>query len=322
MKAVQINKYGGLEVLEVNLNAVEPTLGAGQVLVEVHATSINPFDYFIIGGFMAKMVPLQFPSTMGGDFSGKIIKVDEKVTDFKVGDNVYGTAIVLSGGSGALAEIATVNPDRIAIQPKDIDFTTAASLPLVGSSAIQTLEDEIKLKANPTFAKATVGKQKILIHGGAGGIGSVAIQLAKHLGAYVATTVSGDDKEFVKSLGADEIIDYKTEKFEEKLKDFDAVYDTIGGEVMEKSFQVLKKDGIIASMKGQPNPELATQYGVTGIAINTKTNTDHLKRLTLLVESGVIKPQIDKVFNIDQAVEAYKYKKESHPRGKVVIKIK
>lgn len=312
MKAVQINKYGGPEVLEVNSSATEPTVGAGQVLVEVHATSINPFDYFVIGGFMAKMVPLKFPATMGGDFSGKIIKVDENVSDFKVGDEVYGTAIILGAGSGALAEKTSVKTDRIALKPKNIDFSTAASLPLVGSSAIQTLEDEIKLKAN----------QKILIHGGAGGIGSVAIQLAKHLGAYVATTVSEKDKAFVKNLGADEVIDYKLEKFEEKLKDYDAVYDTIGGEATDKSLQVLKKGGIIASMKGKPKEELAKQYEVTGIAINTKTNTEHLKRLTLLVESGVIKPQIDKVFNFEKAQEAYTYKKESHSRGKVVIKVK
>lgn len=312
MKAVQINKYGGPEVLEIIANADEPTIGVGQVLVEVHATSINPFDYFVIGGFMAKMAPLQFPVTVGGDFSGKIIKVDESISDYKVGDEVYGTAIILGAGSGALAEKAGVKIDRIAFKPKNIDFPTAASLPLVGSSAIQTLEDEIKLKAN----------QKILIHGGAGGIGSISIQLAKHLGAYVATTVAGKDKEFVKSLGADEVIDYKTERFEEKLKDYDAVYDTIGGKVMEKSFQVLKIGGAIASMKGQPNEELAKQYGVTGIAINTKTNHQHLQRLTLLVETGVIKPQIDKVFNFDQAKEAYTYKKESHPRGKIVIKIK
>lgn len=298
--------------MEVNANAAEPMIGSDQVLVDVQATSINPFDYFVISGYMEKMVPLKFPSTMGGDFSGKIIKVGKSISDFKIGDEVYGTAIILGAGTGALAELAGVKTDRIALKPKNLDFQAAASLPLVGSSAIQTLEDEIKLKLG----------QKILIHGGAGGIGSIAIQLAKYLGAYVATTVSGDDREFVKNLGADEIIDYKTEKFEEKLKDFDAVYDTIGGPVMEESFLVLKKGGVIASMKGQPNPDLATKYGVTGIAINTKTNTKHLNRLTELVQAGIIKPQVDKVFDFDQAKEAYIYKKDSHPRGKVVIKIK
>ena len=138
----------------------------------------------------------------------------------------------------------------------------------------------------------------------------------------MATTVSEKDKDFAKNLGADEIIDYKVEKFEEILKDFDAVFDTIGGDVMERSFKILKKGGVIVSMKGQPSPELASQYGVTGIAINTKTNTVHLSRVRELVEKNIIKPQVDKVFPLDQTKEAFTYKMQNHPRGKVVIKIK
>ncbi len=303
MKASQINQYGEIDAIQFKTDVVKPQAGGNQVLVEIHAASINPFDFFVIGGFMKDYIKNELPFTIGGDFAGKVVGSDEEV---------FGTAIILSGGSGALAEFASVNLDRMALKPKNLDFIAAASLPLVGSSAIQTLEKEIKLKPG----------QKILIHGGAGGIGSIAIQLAKHLGSYVATTVSGKDKEFVKSLGADVIIDYKTEKFDELLKDYDAVYDTIGGEVTEKSFKVLKKAGILASMKGQPNPDLANQYGVTGIAINTKTNSDHLKRLSELVEKGIVKPQVDKVFPLEQTGEAFKYKKESHQRGKVVIKIK
>lgn len=319
MKAIQINKYGGPEVLEINSNVVEPTAKSGQVLVEVHASSINPFDNIVLVGYMEKMMPLKFPTTMGGDFAGIITKIGDDVTDFKVGDQVYGQAIVFNGGSGSFAEFVVSNVKNIALKPKNINFEDAGSLPLVGSSAIQTLEDTFKLKAG----------DKILIHGGAGGIGSIAVQIAKSIGAYVAVTVSEKDKVFVKNLGADEIIDYKNQRFEEILKDYDFVYDTIGGETGDKSFQVLKKGlpagrqgGTIASMKGQPNEELAKQFGVTGIAINTQTNHVRLQRLTQLVESGIVKPRVDKVFLIDQTKLAFEYKASAHPQGKVVIKIK
>jgi len=312
MKAAQINKYGGPDVLEVYQNAPEPILKPGQVLVDVYASSINPFDNVILAGYMEKIMPLKFPTTMGGDFSGVISKVSDDETEYKVGNKVYGQAIVFNGGSGSFAEQVASNTKNLALKPKNIDFEEAASLPLVGSSAIQALEDSIKLKVG----------NKILIHGAAGGIGSIAVQIAKSIGAYVAVTVSEKDKEFAKQLGADEIIDYKNQKFEEILKGYDAVYDTIGGETLNKSFLILKKGGILTSMKGQPNPELATKFGVTGIAINTQTNGERLKRLTQLVESEIVKPRVDKVFSLDQIKEAFVYKQSAHPQGKVVIKIK
>ncbi len=312
MKAIQINKYGGPEVLEVNSNAVEPVVNSGQVLVEVHASSINPFDNIVLAGYMEKMMPLKFPTTMGGDFSGVVIKVFANETEFNVGDQVYGQAIVFNGGSGSFAELLISNTKNMSLKPKNINFIDAASLPLVGSSAIQALEDIIKLSSG----------QKILIHGGAGGIGSIAIQIAKSLGAYVTVTISEKDKQFVKQLGADEIIDHKTQVFEEILKDYDAVFDTAGGETTDRSFKVLKTGGILASMKGQPNEELAKQYGVRGVAINTQTNSQHLQKLTQLVESGIVKPRVDKIFNLDQIEEAFIYKQTSHPQGKVVIKIR
>lgn len=312
MKAVQINKYGGPEVLEINSNVVEPTVKSGQVLVEVHASSINPFDNIVLAGYMEKIMPLKFPATMGGDFAGIIKKIGDDVTDFKVGDQVYGQAIVFNGGSGSFAEFVVSNVKNIALKPKNINFEDAGSLPLVGSSAIQTLEDTFKLKAG----------DRILIHGGAGGIGSIAVQIAKSIGAYVAVTVSEKDKALVKNLGADEIIDYKNQKFEEILKNYDFVYDTIGGEIGNKSFQVLNKGGTIASMKGQPNEELAKQYGVIGIAINTQTNHERLQKLAQLVDSGTVKPHVDKVFDLNQIKDAFEYKASAHPQGKVVIKIK
>lgn len=312
MKAVQINKYGGPEVLEINPNVAEPAIKPGQVLIEVHASSINPFDGIVLAGFMEKMMPLKFPATLGGDFSGVIKQVAADVTDFKVGDEVYGQAIVFIGGSGSFAELLVANTKNIYLKPKNTNFFEAASLPLVGSAAIQSLEDVMKLAAG----------QKILIHGAAGGIGSIAIQIAKSLGAYVGVTVAEKDINFVKQLGADQIIDYKSQKFEEILKDYDAVFDTIGGEITQKSFLVLKKGGVLTSMKGQPDQELSIKYGVTGVAINAITNREHLQRLTQLVESGTVKPQVDKIFNLDQIKEAFIYKTTAHPRGKVVIKVK
>jgi NADPH:quinone reductase-like Zn-dependent oxidoreductase len=312
MKAVQINKYGGPEVLEINLSATEPVLKPGQVLVEVYASSINPFDNIVLAGYMEKMMPLKFPTTMGGDFSGVVSKVFDGEAEYKVGDQVYGQAIVFNGGSGSFAEQVASNAKSLALKPNNIDFLESASLPLVGSSAIQAIEDNIKLSTG----------QKILIHGAAGGIGSITVQIAKSIGAYVAVTVSGKDKEFAKQLGADEVIDHNNQKFEEILKDYDAVYDTIGGEITDRSFKVLKNGGILASMKGQPNPELATKFGVTGIAINTQTNSERLKRLTQLVESGIVKPRVDKIFSLDQIKDAFVYKQSAHPQGKVVIKIR
>lgn len=311
MKAVQINKYGGSEVLKVNSNTSEPQIKSGQVLVNTYASSINPFDNIVLAGYVAKMMPLTFPTTMGGDFSGVITKIADDVTNFKVGDKIYGQAIVFNGGSGSFAEQVVSNVKNIALMPKNINYEEAASLPLVGSSAIQTLENTFKLKNG----------DKILIHGGAGGIGSIAVQIAKSIGAYVATTVSQKDKVFVKNLGADVIIDYENKKFEEILKNYDFVYDTIGGEITDRSFKVLKKGGIIASMKGQPNEELVKQYGVTGVAINTMTNTARLQRLTELVDAGIVKPRVDKVFPLDKIREAFDYKLTKHPQGKVVIKI-
>lgn len=312
MKAAQYNRYGGPEVIEINDNALKPTPGSGQVLVEVHAASLNPFDYKLRLGYMKEMIPLKFPFTIGGDFSGVVMNLGKNVSEFKIGDKVYGQALVLTGASGAIAEFATSNVGNCALKPKNADFIQAASLPLVGASAIQALEEHIKLKRD----------QKILIHGGAGGIGHISVQLAKYLGAYVATTVSVDDMEFVKNLGADEVIDYKTQKFEEMLHDFDAVFDTVGGETAENSFKVLRKGGIIVSMLGAPNPELAQKQNVTAIGQNTKITSERLNRLTELVDNGDIKVHIDKVFSLNQTREAFEYFEKSHPRGKVVVKIK
>lgn len=312
MKAVQIKSYGGVGVLEINRDAARPVAGDGQVLVEIHAASINPFDWNVREGYVKDFMPLQFPATLGGDFAGIVAEAGKGATGFNIGDEVYGQAAVYSGGSGSFAEFARASVGKIAIKPKNINFLEAASLPLVGVSALQAIETHIGLKP----------KQSIFIHGGAGGIGSLAIQIAKAMGVYAATTVSTRDVDYAKSLGADEVIDFKTQKFEEMLSDFDAVFDTAGGEVTDKSFKVLKKGGIIVSMTGAPSNDLAKKYGVVAIGQNTDGNRERLDRLRELVESGKIKPQVDKVFAIDEVKEAFTHLETGHPRGKVVLRIR
>lgn len=308
MKAVQINSYGKPDVIAVNPEASAPTLTPDHVIVKVYAASINAIDWKLSLGNLSKNVPLQFPVTLGGDFAGVIT---EGVTGFAKGEEVYGSAIILGGGSGAMAEYASAPIKAIAKKPVHASWEEAAALPLVGVSALQALTEHMDLKSG----------QRILIHGGAGGIGSTAIQLAKSLGAYVVTTCGTRDVDFVKGLGADEVIDYKTQQFENLVKDMDGVYDTVGGETAEKSLGVLKKGGILVSMLGQTNPEKAQELGVTSIGQQTRITTERLDKLSELVDSGKIKIQVDKVYSLEQARDAFVYQEDIHPRGKVVIKV-
>jgi len=309
MKTIQFNAYGGPEVLEFHEDA-QPTLKPGQVLVENKSASINAIDWKVRAGYLQKFMPITFPATIGGDFAGVVVEVEKSVTGFKVGDEVYGQAIVLNGGSGTMAESVAANAANTALKPKNTNFEEAGALPLAGVSAVQAVEEHIKLQKG----------QKILIHGGAGGIGHMAIQYAKSLGAYVAATAGTKDVSFVKSLGADEVIDYKTQKFEEVIKDFDAVFDTVGGDTLAKSYSVLKKGGILVSM-GQINAETAKKFGVDAFGQMTVTDTTHLNRLTELVESGVIKVHIDKTFPLLETKDAFTYQETGHPQGKVVVTI-
>jgi NADPH:quinone reductase-like Zn-dependent oxidoreductase len=311
MKSVQIKKYGSSEVIEINQNAPEPILSVGKVLLVVKAAGVNPIDWKIREGFMQQKIQLQFPSTLGMDFSGVIKQVGEGVSAFKQGEEVYGQAAVSTGGSGAFAEIALAKADTIAHKPRNLSHAESAALPLVGVSAWQALVENIALSKD----------QKILIHGGAGGIGSIAIQLAKYLGAHIATTVSTNDKQFVQEMGANQMIDYKTQKFEDILNDYDAVFDTIGGETYRRSFKVLKKGGIIVSMLEQPNSELMNQYGVKAIFQFTQVNRDRLTKLAQWVDQNNIKVNVEKRFPLNEAGNALDYLKDIHPRGKVVLTV-
>jgi NADPH:quinone reductase-like Zn-dependent oxidoreductase len=284
------------------------------VLVTIKAAGVNPVDWKVREGFFKQMAPLQFPATLGMDFSGVIEKVGEGVSssDLKQGDEVYGQAGVLMGGSGAFAEMALAKSDTLAHKPRTLSHEHAAGLPLVGVSAWQALVETMRLSKG----------QKILIHGGAGGIGSIAIQLAKHLGAYVATTVSTNNIQFVKEdLGADEVIEYKSQRFEDILPhDYDAVIDTVGGETYTRSFKALKRgSGIIVSTLEQPNQELIDQFGVKAVWLFSQVNKERLTRLAEWVDQNNIRVNVERTFPLDEARTALDYQRDVHPRGKIVL---
>ena len=313
MKSAQMKGYGSSEVIQINMNTPSPNdPSAGKVLVRVKAAGVNPVDWKIREGYMRQMIPLQFPSPLGMDFSGTVEKVGEGFSDFRRGDGVYGQASILNGGSGAFAEMALANADTIAQKPKSLSHQEAAGLPLVGVSAWQALAETLGLQRG----------LKILIHGGAGGIGSIAIQLARYLGAYVATTVSTNDKQFAKELGADEVIDYRTQTFESLLHDHDAVFDTVGGETYSRSFKVLKRgSGVIVSMLEQPNQKMMEQFGVKAIFQFTQLNKERLTKLAQWVDQNNIRVNVDKTFPLEEAGKALDYQRDVHPRGKVVLAI-
>ena len=310
MKAAQINKYGDASVVNV-VDVDQPVARDGQVLVRVSAASLNPVDSAIRSGYFHEMMPVQFPATLGGDIAGEIIEVGSGVDGFVVGDKVYGQAAVIAGNSGAFAEYAASSASQLAKAPENISLNEAASLPLVGVSALQALTQHINLQP----------AQKILITGGAGGIGRIAIQIAKHIGAYVATTAAGEGISAAKNLGADEVIDYKSQDFTEILNDYDAVFDTVGGEGFAKTLTILKKGGVAVTMAAQPDEAQAQELGVTAQAQMTNVTTEALSQLRELVKNEVVKPQIGKVFSLDEIQEAFTVRDAGTVSGKVVLEI-
>lgn len=311
MKSARIDEYGDSSVIKI-VDIENPTPNEGQVLVEVHASSINPFDTAIRSGAMKEFIPLELPITPGGDIAGVVTEIGQGVDGFARGDKVYGQANVVAGSSGAFAEYAVTKAGHIAKMPSNLDFQKAASLPLVGVSAWQALVKHIDLKS----------QQKIFIHGGAGGIGTVAIQIAKNIGAHVATTATGKGLEYVKGLGVDEVIDYKSQDFAEILEDFDAVFDTVGGDDFAKSFGVLKSGSTAVTMIAQFDPAKADELGITALMQQTNVTTEALSELAKLVELGVVTPHVDKVYDLDDIAEAFRARESGEIIGKVVISIK
>jgi alcohol dehydrogenase len=309
MKSVQIYRYGSKEVMQVNPNTSKPNLSSGKLLIKVLAAGVNPIDWKVREGMFQTVKPLRFPATLGMDFSGVVEDVGENVHGFKKGDEVYGQSNYFNDDTGAFAEFIVVSSETCAIKPKNISHLQAAALPLAAISAWQALVDYMKISKG----------DKILIHGGAGGIGVFAIQIAKYLGAYVATTVSSSSQKFVKELGADEVIDYKNQTFEKLLNNYDAVFDNVGGDVYLNSFKILKPGGLIVSMLEKPCPELMEKYKVQSIVEFTEVNCERLSKLTDLIDKNIIKIPIDKVFSLNQAAEALDYLQHGHPQGKVVV---
>ncbi|MED3712440.1 NADP-dependent oxidoreductase [Peribacillus frigoritolerans] len=330
MKALAIENYGKKPNF---LDFPMPKINNDEVLVEIYAASINPLDTKIRKGELKLLLKYKMPLILGNDFSGKIVEVGTSVTKFKVGDEVYGRP--RANKMGTFTEYLSVNQEDIALKPKNLSFEEAASIPLVGLTSYQALHDILRIEKG----------HKILIHAGSGGVGTFAIQLAKHMGAFVATTAS-DGTDLVKSLGADEVINYKKEKFEYSIRDYNAVLDTIGGATLEKSFVTLKKGGKIVSISGIPNGRFAKENGFSSFKktlfsiasykltklekkhnvqytfLFMKHSGEQLEILTEMLESEVIKPTLDKIFIFEDAQKALEYAETGRAKGKIILKLK
>ncbi|MEK4865999.1 NADP-dependent oxidoreductase [Bacillus sp. FSL E2-8895] len=332
MRAMVIDKYGKVPMRMTEMPT--PEINEYEVLAEIHAASINPIDFKIRDGKVKLLLKYKMPLILGNDFSGVIVKVGTKVTQFKVGDEIY--ARPRKDKIGTFAEYIAIHEDDIALKPKNLTFEEAASIPLVGLTSYQALHDIMQLQKG----------QKILIHAGSGGVGTFAIQLAKIMGATVATTASEAGENLVKSLGADEIINYKKEKFEDILKNYDAVFDTLGGTTLEKSFDIIKSEGNIVSVSGMPNARFGKEFGsgffktllfslaskkLTALEkkhnaqysfLFMKPSRDQLRIIAKYIESGQIKPIIDRIFPFEDTQKAMEYSESGRAKGKIIVKIK
>lgn len=326
MKALQIIKYGDIKDSLAFNEISKPTVQANDILIEVKAAAINPIDKSIILGNLQGMLPIPMPSTSAYDVSGIVIEKGNEVSNFEIGDLVYSR--VPQEQMGTLAEFVVVPGEAVSKKPGNISFEEAASLPLAGLTALQSLE-YAGIKEN----------DKILIHAGSGGVGSFAIQYAKAKGAYVYTTTSTSNVEWVKELGADRVIDYKTEDYKSIAKDVDIVFDTLGQNYSLESFEVVKQGGIVVSVVGPLDEESAKMFGMDDYILpdelaklsNDKEasykfifmhpNGSHLGEIKSLVEDEKIKPIIDRVYPFTESVEAFLHLTSGRAKGKIVIKI-
>lgn len=306
MKAIRIHQYGGAE--QLSYDDVElPEGGLNKVLVRIQAASLNPVDYKLASGMMRDLVKLTFPWIPGGDFSGIVESVDSSVTGFKKGDAVFGN----SPAGGAYSQYIMADADLIAAKPSNLDHIQAASVPLAAQTAWQGLFDHGELQAG----------QKVLIHGAAGGVGTFAVQLARWKGAKVFATSSASDIEYLRKLGADEIINYKAVSFEKVLGDIDLVFDLIGGDTQTRSLITLKAGGRLISTTQPPAPEEAGKHKVIAMMMRMQPSAQRLSLLAGLLERGKIKTFVDKTFPLAQAKEAWAYLMNAHSRGKIVLAV-
>jgi NADPH:quinone reductase-like Zn-dependent oxidoreductase len=307
MKAVQIRHYGGRDQLKLQ-NVPLPELRDTDVLVKVHAAAVNPVDWKIREGMLVEMLPHQLPLTLGWDFAGEIVAIGEKVNALQVGQAVYARPDIVRNGS--YAEYIAVDASEVAAKPDSLNWQAAAAVPLTALTAWQALYDIAGLKQG----------DKVLIHAGAGGVGGFAIQLAKVRGAYVFSTTSTANVDYVKSLGADEVIDYKTMDFT-NLRGLDVVFDTLGGEVQERSWQCLAKGGFMVSIVSPPAEEKAQEYSVRAEFCFVQPNSQQLTELAKLFDAGKLRVTIDSVYTLEDIAKAHARSEGGHARGKIVISI-
>jgi len=275
MKAIRIHQYGGPEVL-AQVEMQRPAPGANEVLIKVHAASVNPVDWKIRAGYMKDFLPLALPATLGSDVSGTVEEVGPGAARFKRGDEVY-ASLGLEGGG--YAEYAVAKETIIAGKPSTLDHVHAAAVPVAGLTAWQALFEVAQLRAG----------QKVLIHGAAGGVGNFAVQFAKERGAYVIGTASSRNHAFLHELGADKAVDYQQTRFEEVVRDADVVLDTIGGDTLERSFKALKKGGILVSIVQPPSQEQAAKYGVRALFYGGHPSSSNLVEIARLIDAGKVK---------------------------------
>jgi NADPH:quinone reductase-like Zn-dependent oxidoreductase len=306
MKAVVVHEYGGPEVLKFE-DAPRPEPKENEVLIRVIATGVNPVDSLIRSGKYAKFFGTTLPLIPGYDIAGVIEKAGAKVTRLKIGDAVY--AYTMWGGG--YAEYAVATEGEAAIKPKSISFVEAAGVPLAALTAWQALIDTANLSSGQT----------VLIHGGSGGVGSFAIQIAKARGAKVIATASTPNQDLLKQLGADVAVDYTKQKFEDVAKDVDAVLDSVGKDTLERSYGVLKKGGFIATLVAQLDQAELDKHGIHGASISVKPNAGELSEITKLIDEKKIKPIVSLVLPLSDAVKAQEQAATHHTRGKIVLKV-
>jgi NADPH:quinone reductase-like Zn-dependent oxidoreductase len=327
MKAFAVSKFGSRKIAAIDIP--EPTVGRNDVLVDIKAASINPLDLMLANGEFKQLLKYRLPLVLGHDLSGVVIEVGEKVEDFKVGDEVYSRPRDFR--IGTFTERISVNQSDLARKPTSLSHAEAASLPLVGLAAFQALTEVAQIRAG----------QKVLIHGGAGALGATTIQIAKHLGAYVATTVRTQDVDLVKQLGADQVIDFTKEDFSQILSGYDAVIDALGPKSVLKSLEVLKAGGVVIGFTGPPDSNFAVQLGQSflkpvmallslkvrerakklGVRYSfffMKANGQQLNAITELVNNGALRPHIDKTFDFNETDLAFDYVAQGKAKGKVV----
>jgi NADPH:quinone reductase-like Zn-dependent oxidoreductase len=308
MKAIRVHQYGGPEVLKFE-EAPRPQPGPGEVLVRVRAAGVNPVDWKVREGRYKEAFVYRMPFVPGWDVSGVVESTGPHVALLAEGDEVYGSPSMVRNGT--YAEYAVVPEAELALKPRSVDHLHAASVPMAALTAWQGLFDVGGLRT----------EQKVLIHGGAGGVGSFAIQLARWKGAYIIATASGRNQEFLRNLGADLTIDYERGRFDRVVCDADVVFDTVGRETLTRSWKVLKKGGILVSTVEKPSDQEAAARGVRGAYVYTQANPAQLAEIAKLVDAGMVRPIVEAVFPLNEARHAQELSQTGHARGKIVLRV-